>query len=63
MKKKEKNTVRAMSISELEKEARDAGDKMISVAKEEKNTRRMRELRRRVAVIRTFMREKELIHG
>ncbi|MEK7129630.1 MAG: hypothetical protein AAB803_01300 [Patescibacteria group bacterium] len=63
MKKKEKNTVRAMSISELAKEARDVGDKMISVPGEGKNTRKMRELRKRLAVIRTFMREKELVHG
>lgn len=63
MKKKEKNTVRAMSISELEKEVRDVGNKMVSASGEGKNTRKIRELRRRVAVAATYIREKELVHG
>lgn len=63
MKKKEKNTIRAMTIPELEKEAREVQDTMTSVPSEGKNTRRMRGQRKRFAVIRTFLREKELVHG
>lgn len=67
MKKKEKQTVSAMTRDELVKILKDAQSALdIYVigrySKQSKNTREGRLLKRKIAILSTLMRQKELIH-
>ena len=67
MKKKEKQTVSAMTREELVKILKDAQSALdIYVigrySKQSKNTREGKLLKRKIAILSTLMRQKELIH-
>lgn len=59
MKKKEKNQLRTQDVSELKKLIQEAREKM---AKHEAG-RGYKSMRKRLAILQTFLREKEMTHG
>lgn len=67
MKKKEKQTLTAMTREELVKILADAQGALDiytigRYSKQSKNTREGRALKRKIAIVRTLMRQKELVH-
>lgn len=66
MKKKEKQSLQAMSPEALTKDLRQVTDKLAATllsryTKQSKNIREVRTMRRKIAVIKTVLRQKELI--
>ncbi len=66
MKKKEKQSLQSMSTEALSKDLRQITDKLAATllsryTKQSKNIREARTMRRKIAVIKTILRQKELI--
>jgi ribosomal protein L29 len=67
MKKKEKDSLRSLDAKELAQKVKDAQAAILKLHLEKnstsvKNSRQARRQRQLIAVIKTYMREKELVH-
>ena len=67
MKKKEKDSLRSLDTKELLQKVKDAQEALLKIHMDKstsstKNTRQMRKLRQTIAIVQTYVREKELVH-
>lgn len=68
MKQKEKQTIQAMTVEEIRKQVREAQSAFASyevnrMTAQSKNVREKRRLRKRIAVLLTMARQKEIHHA